>query len=97
VPASAPRIPQRLLEAIVHLDDGRAPIAEIIRLVGTEADRLAITRPSYERIRQLIHESRRLRRRRGPTIAQVFSEAAIGTRSLDSAKLALATRREERR
>jgi hypothetical protein len=95
--SSAPRIPQRLLEAIIRLDDGRAPIAEIIRLVGAEADRLGIARPSYERIRQLIHESRSLRRRRGPTLAQVFAEAATGIRSLDSAKVALAAPREERR
>jgi hypothetical protein len=97
VAPSSPRIPQRLLDAIVRLDDGRAPIAEIIRLVGAEADRLGITRPSYERVRQLIHESRRLRRRRGPTIAQVFFEAGAGLRSLDSAKVALAAPREERR
>jgi hypothetical protein len=97
VTRSSPRIPERLLDAIIRLDDGRAPIARTIRLVGEEAERLGITRPSYERIRQLIHEARALRGRRGPTIAQVFVEGGAGLRSLENAKRAVATPRGERR
>jgi hypothetical protein len=97
MPRSAPRIPARLLDAVVQLDDGKAPIARTIRLVGDEAERLGITRPSYERIRQLIHEARALRRRRGPTIAQVFLEGGAGLRTLESGKRAVTTPRDQRR
>jgi hypothetical protein len=59
----APRISGRLLEAIVRLDDRGRPIAETYRRIGEEADRLGLTRPSYQRIRVLIHEVRNMRPR----------------------------------
>ena len=58
----APRIPRRLLETIARLDNGRIPIAEINRRVGAKAQRLGVTKPSYERVRQLVHEARELHR-----------------------------------
>src|SRR5437867_614448 len=61
----APRISHRLVEAVVRFDDRTVPIAETYRRVGAEAERLGLTRPSYQRIRVLVHESRRIRR--GPT------------------------------
>jgi hypothetical protein len=79
VPASAPRIPQRLLEALVRLDDRSVSIAETYRRLGAEADRLGITRPSYERVRQLVHELRRIRR--GPTTTQVLMDVAWRSRA----------------
>ena len=45
----APRISHRLIEAIVRLDDRNRPIAETYRLVGAEADRMALTRPKIGR------------------------------------------------
>jgi hypothetical protein len=60
---SAPRLSPRLIDAIARLDDARLPIAEVRRRVGVEADRLGLPRPSYERVRELVHESRRLRAR----------------------------------
>lgn len=75
----APRIPQKLLEAIVRLDDPSLPIAEISRRVGREAWRLGLPRPSYQRVRELVHQSRRLRRRR-PSTARVLWEINIGAR-----------------
>jgi hypothetical protein len=57
----APRISPRLRDAIERIDDGELAIAEIRRRVGVEADRLGLPRPSYERVRELVHESRRLR------------------------------------
>ena len=60
---SAPRLSPRLLDAIVRIDDRKLPIAEIRRRLGAEADRLGLPRPSYERVRELVHESRRLRAR----------------------------------
>jgi hypothetical protein len=59
----APRISYRLIEAIVRLDDRSRPIAETYRRVGAEAERLGLTRPSYQRIRELVHEARNTRPR----------------------------------
>jgi hypothetical protein len=61
VPNFAPRISPRLLKALERIDDGTMPVAELRRRVGAEADRLGLPRPSYERVRQLARESRRLR------------------------------------
>ena len=94
---ASPRIPAELLRAIVRLDDRRLPIAEVARRVGAEADRRGSTRPSYERIRQLVHESRALRRRRGPSALQVLAEAAAGVRSAAGTHYAIGTPRDERR
>lgn len=55
----SPRIARPLIEALLRLDDPGRPIAETHRLLGAEADRLGITRPSYERVRELVHELRR--------------------------------------
>jgi hypothetical protein len=57
----APRIPPRLLRALIRLDDRSVPIAETYRRLGEEADRLGVTRPSYERIRELVHRFRLIR------------------------------------
>jgi hypothetical protein len=67
VTSFAPRISPRLLEALVRLDDRHVPIAEINRRVGGEAERLGLRRPSYQRVRVLVHHSRRLRRSRRTT------------------------------
>lgn len=75
----APRISPRLLKALMRLDDRTVPIAEIYRRLGKEADRLRLTRPSYQRIRVLLHHARRLRRGR-PTTAQVLAEVAFRAR-----------------
>lgn len=74
----APRISPRLLEALVRLDDPAVPLAEVSRRVGREAERLNLPRPSYQRIRVLVHESRRLRR--GPGTAAVLVDVALRAR-----------------
>jgi hypothetical protein len=61
----APRISRRLVEAIVRFDDRSRPIADTYRRVGAEAERLGLTRPSYQRIRELVHQARSIRR--GPS------------------------------
>ena len=88
-----------LLREVVRLDDRRLPIAALARSIGAEADRRGFTRPSYERVRQLVHESRamRRRRRRGPSALQVLAEAAAGIRPTGSTMDAIATPRDERR
>ena len=54
----APRLAPRLLAALERFDDGKIPIAELRRLLGAEAERLGLPRPSYERVRVLTHELR---------------------------------------
>jgi hypothetical protein len=78
MPAAAPRIPRRVLEALVRLDDRRRPIAETYRRVASEAEHLGYTRPSYEQIRFLLHRSRRIRR--GPTTASILLDIATQVR-----------------
>ena len=74
----APRISPKLLEAIVRFDKRTVPIAETCREVGREAERLGLPRPSYERIRELVHEARRIRR--GPSTASVLVDVALRVR-----------------
>jgi hypothetical protein len=78
VPTIAPRISPRLIEAIARFDKPPLPIAETSRRIGREAERLGLPRPSYERIRELVHELRRLRR--GPTTASVLLDVAFRVR-----------------
>jgi hypothetical protein len=59
--AFAPRIPRRLLVALDWIDDRSLPIAEVNRRLGAEAWRLGLPRPSYQRVRELVHQLRRMR------------------------------------
>jgi hypothetical protein len=79
VHAFAPRISHRLLEALARLDDPSVPIAETNRRLGQEAVRLGLTRPSYQRVRELVHQQRRINR--GPTTARVLAEIALRARA----------------
>jgi hypothetical protein len=82
----APRISPRLLEALARLDDPRVPIAETCRRLGSEAERLRLPRPSYERVRVLAHAIRAARRqvRRGPSAASVLLDVALRVRPADA-------------
>jgi hypothetical protein len=73
------RLGPRLLEELVRIDDGRLPIAEVNRRVGAAADRLQLRRPSYERVRVVVHQLRRNPRQ--PSTAQVLFEIAMRARS----------------
>jgi len=68
----------RLLETLVKADSSSIPIAETCRRVGREADRIGVARPSYERVRLLVHEARRIRR--GPSTASVLRDVAFRAR-----------------
>jgi hypothetical protein len=48
----APRYRPPLLEAIAALDDGRMPIAELCRRVGSFAEQVGLIRPSYVHVRR---------------------------------------------
>jgi hypothetical protein len=83
VTQSAPRIPQRLLVAIDrHARASEVPLAEIARRVCADAERMGLARPSYERIRQLVHESRSIRRqpsRRRKGLQMLANDVMSGT------------------
>jgi hypothetical protein len=56
----APRISPRLVAVIDRLAKRDLTAAEICRQVGDEAERLGLTRPSYQCVRLRITETRRL-------------------------------------
>jgi hypothetical protein len=74
----APRLSPKLLEAIVRYDDRKVPIAETYRRVGLEAQRLGLPRPSYQRVRVLVHTARRARR--SPTTTSLLVDVALNVR-----------------
>jgi hypothetical protein len=76
----AARIPEPLYRRLVKLDDESVPIAETYRRLAAEAERRGLTRPSYERVRVLVHQSRRWRRNRGPSTASVLVDVAFRLR-----------------
>ncbi len=76
----APRIPIRLLDEIERLSKRQLPIAEINRRVGRAAWRMSLPRPSYERVRVLVHAARRLRRLGPKAFAAVAYEVAFRIR-----------------
>jgi hypothetical protein len=77
--AFSPRISYRLLEILVRLDDRKVPIAETNRRLGAEAARLGLAKPSYERVRELVHQHRRINR--GPSTLRVLTEVALRARA----------------
>jgi hypothetical protein len=64
----------------VRLDDRTVPIAETYRRVGDEADRRGLTRPSYQRVRVLIHQARRRRAQREPSTGELLLEVMAQSR-----------------
>jgi hypothetical protein len=96
---AAPRIDRRLLDALERLDDGTAPIAEVCRRLGAEADASGLTQPSYESVRELVHVLRELRSRKlGPSALRILWEAGAGIRGGYGATVEhIARPREERR
>jgi hypothetical protein len=76
----APRISPELVKALVGLDDPEVPIAEINRRLGDEAERLGLRRPSYQRVRELVHELRELQRERGVTTRDVLLDLVFRAR-----------------
>jgi hypothetical protein len=81
----APRVSRRLLAAVERLDNGKMTAAELNRLIGAEAERLGLPRPSYQRVRVLMLESRRHKRLRGPTTGEVLVDVAFRARPIDAA------------
>ena len=82
MPRSATRIPQRLYRALVELDDGTRPIADLAREVAALAEEIGVPRPSYERVRVLVKEARSIRR--GPSTAEVLLDISFRARPPDA-------------
>jgi hypothetical protein len=61
VSQQAPRIDRRLIRTLGRLDDPSRPIAETYRRACAVAAELGLVRPSYEQIRVLVHNERRLK------------------------------------
>lgn len=78
MPRAATRIPERLYRALVKLDDGTRSVADITRDLGELAVMIDVPRPSYERVRLLVHEARAVRR--GPTTGEVLLDIAFKAR-----------------
>jgi hypothetical protein len=92
---AAPRISPRLLAALARLDDETVPIAEISRRVGAEAERLGLPRPSYQRLRVLVHELRD-ERQPEPGYGEVLVDIALRNRPAAAIYDAPRPRRTER-
>jgi hypothetical protein len=97
VTSAGPRIAYELLVHLERIDDPSLPIAEINRRLGRFAEARGLTRPSYERVRELIHLVRVLKPRRGPSLVWMMLETSAGVRGagslIDNARLP----REDRR
>jgi hypothetical protein len=91
----APRLSARLLDFIETAPTDRVPIAEINRRAGERAERLGLPRPSYQRVRELVHEARLLRSEHLPA-GDILLDIALRTRS-PHAYIDLATRPRRRR
>jgi hypothetical protein len=76
----ASRLSPRLYDFIERLAERPMSIAEINRLVGAEAERNGITRPSYERVRELVHEARWLKNGHH-SLGRTLVDVATRTRS----------------
>jgi hypothetical protein len=57
--SAAPRLDRRLLTLIARVDERQLPIAETNRRAREICAELGIPRPSYERVRQHVHDVRR--------------------------------------
>ncbi|MHB8642448.1 MAG: hypothetical protein ACYDA3_06150 [Gaiellaceae bacterium] len=71
---AAPKIDPRLLAALQRLDDGKKPIADLHRGLGAVADRIGLTRPSYQQTRVVVHLLRE--GKRDPGVGALLLELA---------------------
>ncbi len=79
---SAARISPRLLDVLERAARGRTSFADIHREIATTAEGLGLPRPSYERVRVLVHQTRRAQRQ--PSTGTVLLEVAYRARPPDA-------------
>ncbi len=75
---AAPKIDSRLVAALQRLDDGKKAIAEVHRELGGVADRIGLTRPSYQQTRVVVHLLRE--GKRDPGVGALLLELAYRSR-----------------
>ncbi len=81
---SAAHIPDRLYRRLEKLDDRSVPIAETYRRLAVQAEEWGLARPSYERVRTLVHQSRRWKQSSGPSTSTVLLDVAFRVRPPDA-------------
>lgn len=91
----SPRLDRRLVEVVFEADVERLSIAETWRLVGERAERLALCRPGYHSVRQLVLRERERRAERRDAIVDAVEElwSYTGTDYETLARRLAATRR----
>jgi hypothetical protein len=77
---AAPRMDPLLIKALRRLDDPGRPIAETHRRLGEVADRLELTRPSYQAVRVHVHAERAIGASR-PSCAEILLDVSFRVRS----------------
>ena len=75
---ASPRLDTRLVAAAVALDDPSESMAETWRRVGLVAERLDLTRPGYDAIREIVRMSRRRRAEVRRSLAPVVTDVLQG-------------------
>lgn len=79
---TSPRLHPALVAAVVVLDDGKIPVAELTRRVGHRARELSLPRPSYSQVRRLALAERArsadARRRRREHLEALIENASAG-------------------
>jgi hypothetical protein len=81
--AAAPRIHPVLIAALDRLDDPSLPIAETHRQLANLAEKLGFYRPSYQQVREYVHEAR-LRRRGKAPLAPVLVDVMFRVRPFEA-------------
>jgi hypothetical protein len=87
--AFAPRYSRRLLDEIERQSSRAVPIAEMNRCVGQAAVAMGLPRPSYERVRELVHIARRLHAEGPPSVSTVALDVAFRVKPPDAILLRL--------
>jgi hypothetical protein len=98
MPSAAPTVSRRLAAVVARQARPGVVFADVWRDVGAEADRLGLSRPSYEQVRVLAHDVIARRLRRTP-VAEALALAAFDPlvkRGLSTLAAAVAAAAEER-
>jgi hypothetical protein len=72
MPVSSPRMDLRVVRFIRRFERRAAGIAVVNRATGVYCQRIGVTRPSYETVRNVVHESRERRARRRAAVNLVL-------------------------
>ena len=95
----SPRLHPYLVAKLWQLDDGRAPVAEIWRAIGREADDIGFPAPCYHSVRVIVRRERERRAAQREAVQIALAEtmrwAPDGLRILDHLGAAYELRRRQ--